>query len=101
MVNDARQREDPLLRMEAVGWGLGLRQLEINSLHYVTLTWHLDVLPCVPCERLMVGVPLLLCPAEGEWLLSFCWSCAKQWGIPKAMDHAEGRKGKRNAKGVL
>lgn len=67
------------------GWEVGPRQVELQGQRYDTLTWHLDVLPCVSCARLLVGVPLLLFDPEGDWLLSFCGSCAKQFGLAASL----------------
>ena len=38
---------------------------------------------CSYCERFIVGVPLILFPADGEFELDFCDDCVKETGLIK------------------
>ncbi len=71
--------EEPGAGVTDAGWGLADVRIELGGQTYQLLDWYLDVMACCGCERLMVGVPLLIFPEGG--ILALCWSCAKQWGI--------------------
>jgi hypothetical protein len=55
----------------------------IGGVSYPLLAWPLDVLPCLVCWRLIVGVPLLLMSTRG--MLAVCERCVAASGFMEAL----------------
>lgn len=71
---------------DIVGWELKSKPYTILGKQYTPLKSRANVGPCVACERIVVGIPLILFLDEGRGgELDFCFECAEKLGILEAM----------------
>jgi len=67
---------------DIVGWEFMEKPHVLLGKEYYPLSSRANIGPCLECERLVVGIPLILFIDEGRGgELDFCWSCAKELGI--------------------
>ena len=67
---------------DIAGWIIGSQTHLILGKRYLPLTSRANVGPCVACEKIVVGVPLILFIEEGrDGEFDFCFSCAEKQGI--------------------
>lgn len=71
--------------LDGVGWKFSHRVLKIAGREWPTLKSRANIGPCLSCWKLVVGVPLILWPEDGEVELDFCFKCAEELGILETM----------------
>ena len=87
-VHVQRQHKDDCLDKEEggdyfdmVGWEYSHKVIKIAGREWPTFKSRCNVGPCLNCWKLVVGVPLILCPGKGDVELNFCLDCAKELDI--------------------
>ena len=67
---------------DIAGWKIGSQTHPFLGKQYLPLTSRANVGPCMACEKIVVGVPLILFLDEGrDGELDFCFSCAEKLGL--------------------
>ena len=67
--------------IDVAGWEFSERDLGIAGREWPTLKSRANIGPCLSCWKLVVGVPLILWPSDGDVELDFCFKCAEELGI--------------------
>ncbi len=71
---------------DLAGWKVGSKAVTILGKQYTPLTSRANVGSCVVCDRIIVGVPLILFINEGRGgELDFCTECAEKTGVLGAL----------------
>jgi hypothetical protein len=76
---------------QVAGWGWRQESLDLLGVTYPLYAWFLDVMPCLVCWRLIVGVPLLLFGSQG--VLAFCHRCFEARGLGQFLRIGPRREG--------
>lgn len=75
-MNDSCDRQD------IAGWDYAEETVMVAGREWYPLKSRLNIAPCISCEALVVGVPLILFLEEGrKGELDFCFRCAGELGI--------------------
>ena len=70
------------LSHDVAGWTFKKQTISIKGKTFTPLASRSNIGPCLNCEKLVVGCPLLLFIDQGRGgELDFCWSWAKELGI--------------------
>jgi hypothetical protein len=69
---------------DLAGWEYG-KKVELFGKEFSSLKSRVNVALCLNCEKLVVGVPLILWLEEGTVELDFCFPCADEIGIMKRL----------------
>lgn len=77
--------EDYGLVHDFAGWEFSHKVLKFAGREWPTLESRANIGPCLNCWKLVVGVPLILWPENGEVELDFCFKCADELGILKTL----------------
>ena len=67
--------------VDMAGWEFSDRTITLKGREWPTLKARGNIGPCLSCWKLIVGVPLILWPDDGEVELDFCFGCAVELGI--------------------
>ena len=67
--------------VDVAGWEFSDRTITLAGREWPTLKSRVNIGPCLNCWKLVVGVPLILWPGDGDVELDFCFSCAAELGI--------------------
>ena len=67
--------------MDVAGWEFSDRTINIAGREWPTLKSRVNTGPCLNCWKLVVGIPLILWPEDGEVELDFCFKCAEEIGV--------------------
>jgi hypothetical protein len=81
-----REEED-----QTAGWGWRQETMALLGVVYPLYEWFLDVMPCLACWKLIVGVPLLLFGSQG--VLAFCHTCFQARGLGPFLQIGRRREG--------
>ena len=87
-----KPREEPKPvpeRVDSAGWEFSDRTITLAGREWSTLKSRVNIGPCLSCWKLVVGVPLILWPGDGEVELDFCFSCAAELGILESLRRPE------------
>ena len=66
---------------DIAGWEWSDRKITIVGRKWLALKSRANIGPCLSCGKLIVGVPLILWPKDGEVEADFCFKCGKELGI--------------------
>jgi len=70
---------------EIVGWELADESAIIFGMELYPILGRSNIGPCLICEKLIIGVPLILFPEGGDYEFDFCFECAYQKGLLKRL----------------
>jgi hypothetical protein len=76
---------------QVAGWGWRQETMDLMGVTYPLYDWFMDVVPCLACWRLIVGVPLLLFGSQG--VLAFCQTCLHERGLGAFLQLGPRREG--------
>jgi hypothetical protein len=76
--------------LDVAGWEFSDKTITLAGREWSTLKSRINIGPCLNCWRLVVGVPLILWPEDGDVELDFCFDCAGELGI---LDRLKGGRG--------
>ena len=76
-------------RGDIAGWEWSDHKITIAGSEWTALKTRANIGPCLSCGKLVVGVPLILWPGDGEVELDFCFKCAEEIGILDLMKPSE------------
>ena len=71
--------------LEIVGWTLSEHIVRVGVWNGHPLTYRANIGPCLNCWKLVVGVPLILFPADGGYQMDFCFKCVEDLQLMKLM----------------